>query len=542
MYTQERIRKVGSYNGGYTYYPVVIVGAGESGIAMGCQLIRKLGFDQFRIFDRQAGLGGTWWINRYPGVAVDIPAAFYSFSFAPNPKWTSFYPKGEEIHAYLTNVCAQYGITDKIELNTDVEECRWLEDEKLWEIKIRHMAMGTGDMSREARNQLMEEKGEQAVYCGTETIRAKLVFSAAGGLVEPNVWPANVPGKEKFQGPIFHTARWDKNVDMNGKDVIVMGTGCSAAQVIPCLTKAPYNAKSVTQLMRSPPWVIPRAQPPGGDEGWSHWAPMAFSYVPGLLKLFRGFVFFMAETEYKLFGNEEYNIKMRKQMEAKLTKHIKKMVPQEYHDMLIPDYSVGCKRRIIDTVKGGWFSTLNDPNVTITTQPLTRIGERSVTIGPSRSYPPPDRDSKAPTDERTIPADVIVMANGFRTEKWLHPLKVVGRTGQDLVTVMEDRGGPQAYQGTAMDGFPNFFIIFGPNTATGHSSVILATENMIMYAMPFVKRVLAGEVETVEVKKEAEVAYTTDIQARLKKMIWTSGGCQNWYVNGKTGWNGTAYP
>lgn len=165
-----------------------------------------------------------------------------------------------------------------------------------------------------------------------------------------------------------------------------------------------------------------------------------------------------------------------------------------------------------------------------------------MTLGPGRYYPDEkDTSSKVSTEQKTVAADVIVLANGFVTSKWLHPLKITGADGQDLISTMDKRGGPQAYQGTAMDGFPNFFMIFGPNTATGHSSVILASENMTDYAMKFVAPILKGDVKTVDVKKEAEVAYTQDIQTKLKDTVFMGGGCSSWYFT-KDGWNSTVLP
>jgi cation diffusion facilitator CzcD-associated flavoprotein CzcO len=213
---------------------------------------------------------------------------------------------------------------------------------------------------------------------------------------------------------------------------------------------------------------------------------------------------------------------------------MKRIVPEKYHEILTPDYGIGCKRRIFDK---GWFSSLNDPNIELTTQPLKRLNEKSVTLGAGVTYPP---NAKGDYPEREIPADVVVLCNGFETTRWLHPLRVAGQGGKDLVETMEERGGSQAYQGTAMDGFPNFFMIFGPNTATGHSSVIMATENMVNYSLKFIRLILNGEVRTVDVKHEAEVAYTADIQESLKKTVFLSGGCVSWYY--KDGWCPTVYP
>jgi cation diffusion facilitator CzcD-associated flavoprotein CzcO len=214
---------------------------------------------------------------------------------------------------------------------------------------------------------------------------------------------------------------------------------------------------------------------------------------------------------------------------------MKKIVPEKYHEIMTPDYGVGCKRRIFDK---RWLQSLNDPKVELTTQPLKRVTETGVVIGPGVTYPRGAKEEDHPAQE--IRADIIVLANGFDVTRWLHPLKVIGKDGKDLVQVMEERGGAQAYQGTAMDGFPNCFLIFGPNTATGHSSVVFASENMVNYSLKFIRLILNGEAKSVEVKREAEEAYTAEMQEALKDTVWRSG-CSSWYYT-ENGWNSTVYP
>lgn len=466
------------------------------------------------------------------------PGVFYSFSFRPNPTWSTFFPSGPEIAKYLYTVCDEYKLVDKIQLNTDVSEMRWLVDEEEWEVTLTHMVAGTGDLSTKDRHKRIAERGQDSVYLKQEIVRAKIVASAAGGLVEPNSWPKSIPGRDSFKGDVFHSARWNYDVDLNGKDVIVVGTGCSAAQFVPMLTKSPYNAKSVTQVMRSPPWVIPRTLPPGGHEKWEKYAPKLLSTVPALARTLRTLLFLYAESEFYTIFLDKYK-ERRKPIEAQLIEHMKKTAPEKYHEILTPDYGVGCKRRILDV---NWFPSLNDPKILLTTQPLTSIQPQGVTLGPGRTYPDPkDADSKAPTEEIKLPADTIILANGFELTTWLHPLKIYGKDGKLMQDVWDERGGPQAYMGSAMDGYPNLFIIFGPNTATGHSSVILASENMVEYSLKFIERILNGDVKTVEVKHEAEVSWTKKIQEKLKDTVWMNGGCHSWYKTAN-GWNATAYP
>ncbi|KAI9841320.1 MAG: hypothetical protein M1838_003615 [Thelocarpon superellum] len=519
----------------YTYYPVVIVGAGESGIAMGCQLKEQLGFDQFRIFDRQGGIGGTWWINRYPGVACDVPAMFYSFSFSPNDKWTTFHPPGPEIVQYLGDVCTKYQIADKIQLNTNVAEARWLEEEEQWELTLEHMRAYTGDLSAADRQKLIAERGDDYVYVGKETIRAKVLATAVGALVEPQAWPKHVTGLEQFEGAIIHSARWDATVDMEGKDVVVVGTGCSAAQLVPRLVQAPYRAKSVTQIMRSAPWVVPAPEPPGMSVAtWERWSPQFLGTVPGLALLIRTLIFCASEWDFRLFHDGEWNRKERRKYEAGLLDHMQRTAPEKYHELLTPNYPVCCKRRIFDRF---WLPSLHDPKIELTNRPLTKVQPRGVTLGPL----PKSTGSTEAAAPQQLPADVIVVANGFATGEWLLPLTVRGQGGKDLHGVWKERGGAQAYLGTAMDGFPNMFMIFGPNTVTGHSSVILASENMVALTLRLIRPILAGDASQVAVKEEAELAYTHGVQERLKTMVFKTGACHNWYTTAD-GWNSLTYP
>ena len=217
---------------------------------------------------------------------------------------------------------------------------------------------------------------------------------------------------------------------------------------------------------------------------------------------------------------------------------MKKTAPAKYHDILTPHYAVGCKRRVVD---GGWFPALHDPRVELTTLPLKSIQPHGVTLGPATDKDESRLDSSASTSGKQIPAEIIVLANGFDTGEWIHPLKVLGQNSKSLHDVWQERGGAQGYLGVAMDGFPNFFMIFGPNTATGHSSVILASENMVEYTLRILKPILKGTVAQVDVKHEAEMEWTRVVQENLKKTVFATGGCQNWYQK-ENGWNSVAYP
>lgn len=417
---------------------------------------------------------------------------------------------------------------------------RWLEEEELWEVVLTHMVPGTGDLSRVERQQWIHDKGPQSVYVSQETVRAKIVLSAAGAFTEPNAWPASIPGQEQFEGRIFHAGRWKNDVDLEEKDVVVIGTGCSAAQFVPALLKAPFRVKTVTQVMRSPPWVLPKPLSPEGRKKWEEWSQILFERVPGLLRTCRLLFFLFTEFDfYKHWKDSPRTQRQREKLEIALLKHMRKSVPEKYHELLTPDYHVFCKRRIFDDE---WFTVMSNSKFELTTRPLTSIQPRGVTLGPGRMYPSAQNTaSTAPIDEVKLPADVIILANGYEITTWLHPMRVRGKGGLLMQEVWDERGGAQAYMGAAMDGFPNFFLIFGPNTATGHSSVILASENMVNYSLHFIKKILAGDVKTVEVKRQAEMAWTKEMQDELHKTVVGSGGCLSWYKT-SSGWNSTVYP
>jgi cation diffusion facilitator CzcD-associated flavoprotein CzcO len=437
----------------------------------------------------------------------------------------------------MADVCEKYQIVDKIQFNTDVKELRWIETDEEWEVTIRHLVPGTGDLAQHERNSLVAQDGEHCVYVKTEIVRAKVVVSGVGGLVEPKNLPADIPGFEDFEGEIMHTARWNHEIDLRNKDVIMFGAGCSAAQVVPELAKPDTNVRSITQIMRTPPWVQPDLLPGKQLELYERWTPTLMTYVPGFATFLRNILFVMLEKNYfDMFTDTSRGRKSRVRMEKKFLDHMREMAPQKYHDILTPNYSLGCKRRIID---GTWYRSLHAPNVELTTQPLTRVNAKSVMLGPGRYYPP--GKSEDADEVREVPADVIIMANGFETNQWLHPLKVIGKENKSLEDVWTERGGAQAYQGIAMDHFPNFFMLFGPNTATGHTSVIFATENAVNYSLKFIKPILNGRVSSYEIKEEAEREWTRQVQDGLQKTVFRRGVCASWYIT-SDGWNSTTYP
>lgn len=348
--------------------------------------------------------------------------------------------------------------------------------------------------------------------------------------MEPNSWPRDVPGLELFKGPVFHSARWKADIDLNDKDVVVVGAGCTAAQLVPSLMKEPHAPKSVTQLMRSPPWVMPRPQTP---HLWKKYASLVFQLLPPLALFLRYVLFFYAESTWLNIGMSRFNKWRRQRFEGNLLSHLQKTVPGKYLTMLTPSFGVGCRRIIIDD---GWLDCLSLSNVELTTRPLVSVNERGVVLGPEPSILSPTKNNGGYS---TKSADVIILANGFETSTYLHRLKVRGTNGKYLHDVWNERGGPSAYLSTAIHGFPNFFMILGPNAVSGHSSAILASENVANYALQFISLILKGKAETVEIKERAEKDYTAEVQRRSMDKVWQT--CKNGYI-APNGWNSSICP
>ncbi|PVH91716.1 putative monooxygenase [Periconia macrospinosa] len=468
------------------------VGTGISAIGLGATLQRWYGITDIRFFERHNKPGGTWHINQYPGCACDVPSALYSLSYEPNAEWSRILPSASEIESYILSVAEKYDLISKMTFGVDVESCTWDDDKSRWIMQYRNV--GTDE---------------------TFTHECQILFSAAGQLVHPR--PLDVPGQDSFKGQIFHSARWPKDVDLSDKRVVIFGNGCTAAQIVPAIVK---QTKSLTQIVRSKHWFYPPI-----DFSYPKWLKMVFKYIPGTLWLHRLHIFLLAERDYRLFPNTAAAARLRSMQRVKCEAYMRKTAPERWHDILIPDFDVGCKRRIFDC---GYLESLHQDNLTVTMEKPLRIVSDGVQ-----------------TKDRILEADVIIMANGFKTNEFIDPMCVTGRNGETLTEHWKRLGGPGAYNCSVMSGFPNFFMILGPNAATGHTSAIMASENTINYALRILKPVISGEAEAVEVKESAQMGYVYKMQEDLKNTVWNSG-CLSWYVkrgakNGET-WNSMSYP
>jgi cation diffusion facilitator CzcD-associated flavoprotein CzcO len=423
-------------------------------------------------------------------------------------------PSGQEIQRYLMTVCEQYRIVDNIQLRTEITHLKWLDNEQVWEAKgLRLPSMNTpliGD-------------------CEPFNIRAKVVISAMGKLTKPRSPELeHLPGFDQFEGDIIHAAQWDDRISLKGKDLVVVGTGCTAAQLTPQLIKPSINAKSVTQLMRSAPWVAPNIASRSQPTLWDMCMPWLLRNIPGFTWVIRGVIFAICEMEFfTVFRPTMAALNLRARRKNSFLKYMRRSVPPKYQQILSPQYEIGCKRVIHDA---GWFDSLKDPRHQLLMANLVRLEKRAVILAA------PDT-----TKETRTPADAIILATGYDTVSLLPSVSIMGRDGTDLHKLWEERGGVHAYMGLAVSKFPNFFLLYGPNTSNGHTSIIIGIENALNYILRLMRPIVEGHVSSWEVKAEACERWTTKIQEASQDSVWVNGGCQNWYVNGNK-WNGLIYP
>ncbi|KAK2812641.1 hypothetical protein FQN50_001287 [Emmonsiellopsis sp. PD_5] len=453
-----------------SYSRFACIGTGLSAIALGATLKRWYGIEDIRFFDRHATSGGTWYINSYPGCACDVPSALYSFSFALNPKWTRLMPSNKEIKEYHDQVLDDYSLESRMTFSTEVTRCIWREDASRWLIYLHDLKTGR-----------------------RYTHECQILFSASGQLVKPR--PCDIPGAETFNGDIFHSARWNHSVDLEGKNVVVLGNGCTATQIVPAIVG---KVKSLTQVVRTQHWVFPAIN--FEYTPVMHWI---FQNIPFAMRLHRLLIFSVAESDFRLFPMSKSAARLRAKRRVKVEKYMRDTAPAKYHDILIPDFDVGCKRRIFDS---GYLKSLHSDKIHLTDAKIQGIVPEGLK-----------------TDKGVIPADVIALATGFHTNEFLPYMEIIGRDGVSVSEHWSQFGGPSAYNCSVMNGFPNFFILLGPNSATGHTSALMAAENTVNYALRVLKPLLDGEAEAMEVKKSAERDYVYWMQDALRKRVWNAG-------------------
>jgi cation diffusion facilitator CzcD-associated flavoprotein CzcO/acetyl esterase/lipase len=457
---------------------VAIIGSGFAGLGMAIQL-RKAGMDSFVILEKSGEIGGTWRDNTYPGCACDIPSHLYSFSFESNPEWTRLFPTQPEIWDYLRRTVDKYHLKPSIRFHSEVREAAFDEGAHLWRLRL-------GDGS---------------------AITARTVVAGMGPLNRP-AYPL-LRCAERFQGPSFHSAVWDHSVDLRGKRVAVIGTGASAIQFVPEI--AP-NVAALHLFQRAPPWVAPKLDRPIRD-----WERFLFRRLPGYTWLFRNFLYW--QREWAAYGFTR-NPKVMKLIEGFGRKNIASAIQDpDLRERVTPTYTAGCKRILISN---DYYPALTRPNVELVTNGIAEVTERGIVT----------------EDGKERPVDVLIYGTGFLATDYPGPIRITGRNGVDLRDAW--REGMEAYYGITVAGYPNLFLLVGPNTGLGHNSIVFMIEAQVHYVMECLKLMREKGVTEMEVRPEVQAEFNRELQRRMKRTVWVSG-CKSWYQdpNGK---NTTLWP
>jgi cation diffusion facilitator CzcD-associated flavoprotein CzcO len=457
----------------------VIVGAGFGGIGAAIQL-KRLGIENFVILDREDDLGGTWYVNRYPGLAVDVPTTTYSYFFEPNPNWSRLFSTGDEIRQYAHHVADKYDVRRYMRFNTVVEGARWDEDARLWRVSI----------------------------AGGETLSATYLFTATGFLSQPKL--PEIPGIDSFAGRIVHTADWDDDYDPSGDRVAIIGTGATAVQLIPELAK---RAADLTVYQRTPIWVAPKLDfriPPR--------VKRLFARIPLTQRVIRA----ITDTIYEMMINVgvlHYRVPLFRRLNisamdlCKINQFVQ-IRDKELRRKLTPDYDIGCKR---PTFSNSYFRTFTKPHVHLQADGIERI----------------EADGVVNADGTKTVIDTLVLATGFDLWEANFPaIEIVGREGRDLGKWWRDTRF-QAYQGVSMPYFPNYLSLASPYAFLG-----LNFFNTMEYQMRLMER-LFGELRrrgatTFEVTEQANAAYLDRMTELLGDSLWTLGNCatsRSYYFN-----------
>ncbi|ASP30522.1 monooxygenase [Qipengyuania flava] len=465
----------------------IVIGGGVSGICAGIEL-GKLGID-YTLFEKNEDFGGTWFENRYPGCGVDTPSLTYTFSCRPND-WSMYFPLRDEIEGYLLDTAREFGLYDKACFRTHVEEARWNTATDQWDVTIT-----TPDGKR-------------------ETHSADYLFSAVGILNIPK-YP-QIDGLDEFAGEVYHTSRWPAEADLSGKRVAVIGNGASGMQVAPAIADV---VSRMTIFARSKQWAAPFPQ-------FRKKVPEGVRYLMQVVPLYRAWLeqrlswTFNDRVHGTLFRDPEWEHPERAVNEINdahrrvFTRYVEEQLQDrpELIERVLPEYPPFAKRMLLDN---GWFRTIKKPHVDLIPEHLAKV----------------DGNTLFTSSGETVEADVIILATGFQTTNVLGSYDIVGREGQ----LLRDHWGEDnasAYLGTLVPGFPNFFILLGPNVGSGHGgSMIRSIENQMHFAGQVVQCAEAQEASTVEVKETAYKDYSRRIDDAHDRLVWTHPGTENWYRN-----------
>jgi len=443
------------------------VGGGFGGVGAAVML-RRAGYHDVTVFERGERVGGVWHHNTYPGAACDIPSHLYEFSFAPNPRWSRRYAPQDEIQDYLENVARRHGVLGRVRTGTEVESATWDEDRRRWQIE-------TSAGSHEA----------------------DLLVTACGQLSVPKIPPLR--GLDDFDGPVFHTAQWRHDVDLTGKRVAVIGTGCSGIQVVPAIQPI---VDHVDVYQRSPGWTLPK-----GDFAYSERAKWMFERFPVVQRLDRSLNFWFQELAALAMTRQRWLLPILRRLAKRQID--KAIADPELRRKVTPGDELGCKRVMLTDE---WYPTLTRPNVEAVTDRIDAVAAAGIRLEGG--------------EER--PADAIVLATGFQTHGFVAPMEITGAGGR---TLAEEWGSvPRAYLGLSVPGFPNMFLLYGPNTNGGSGSVIDTVEAGMAHVLGALRELERRDAERIEVRPQTAEGFDGELRAALAGTVWHTG-CTNWYID-----------
>ena len=459
------------------HFDTIVVGAGFAGIGAAIKL-EEAGFQDFAVLEKSDNVGGTWRDNTYPGCSCDVPSAVYSFSFAQNPEWSRAFAEQPEIQDYLERTASDYGVTRRIHYRTEVRDAAWNPDDQLW-----HLDTSAGPYT------------------------ARVLIAGAGPLHEPNL--PDLPGLDSFEGKTFHSARWDHQYDLTGKRVAVLGTGSSAIQFVPEIQP---KVEHLYLFQRTAPWVLPKF-----DRRISPVEKALYRKAPITQRALRGALY----NTLELVQLAQRRPAVMDRIGKLVIRHMHKQVDDpQLRTALTPNFTLGCKRMLLSNT---YYTSLTQPNATLVPHAVTEVRPQGV-VG-------------ADGVERGV--DTIIFGTGFHVTDPPISERVRGADGRSIADTWQ--GSPRAYLGTTVAGFPNFFLLIGPNLGNGHSSAIVLIEAQLEYVLDAMRAMRDHQAHTVEVRREVQDAYNERVQKALATTVWNAGGCKSYYLD-RNGTNSTIYP
>jgi cation diffusion facilitator CzcD-associated flavoprotein CzcO len=447
----------------------LVVGAGFAGVCTAIKLAED-GETDYLVIEKGADVGGTWRDNTYPGACCDIPSQLYSLSFASNPEWSSSYSPQPEIQAYIQNVARDSGILDRVHFDTPMTAARWDEAAQVWRVRT--------------------PSGE---------LTATTLTSCTGGLSAPKL--PDIEGIDGFAGEIFHSARWDHDADLAGRRIAVIGTGASAIQIVPEMQQV---AGHLDVYQRTAPWVIPR-----NDRRYSRLERLALRHLPALRRLYRTGIYWAHEGYVPAFTWQPRLVAPAEK--AALVNLRKGIKDPDLRARVTPHFRLGCKRVLRSNT---YYPALAADNVDLVTDPIVRITPTAVVTADGAEHP----------------VDVIVVATGFHTTDLPIAEHIVGREGRSLAEVWGE-SGMAAYKGTTVHGFPNLFLMVGPNTGQGHTSMVFIIESQVAYVRDAIRAMRAHGLAEIEPRADAQRRWNAGLQKRMRRTVWNTGGCSSWYLD-----------